>query len=150
MKWGCAKAHTFFASSVCRSFKGQNKKTTDVIRNSSLAICSSQHLSCHSMPLRWYYLYILIFWWKWFLFVRLFNTVLLVRSLSLEVFCNLYMCTKILYCYFSSVLEYICVSSFRKWVCEFSSFTKSAWNYWWWEWLRQSHAYKVSASTWRR
>lgn len=72
-----------------------------------------------------------------------------VGSFTKEIFRNLYMCTKLLYCYFSSVLRYVCFSSFRKWVCEFSSFTKSARNYWWWEWLGQSHAYKVSTSTWR-
>lgn len=64
--------------------------TTDVIRNSSLAICSSQRLSSRSVPLKWYSLYILILWWEWFVFVRLFNTQPLVGSLLSEVLRNKY------------------------------------------------------------
>lgn len=60
------------------------------------------------------------------------------------------MSTKILCCPSPQVLQSIRFSSCRKWVCEFQSFTKSTWYQWWWEWPRQSHAYKVPTSTRRR
>lgn len=60
------------------------------------------------------------------------------------------MSTKILCCPSPQVLQFIRFSSCRKRVCEFQSFTKSTWYQWWWEWPRQSHAYKVPTSTRRR
>lgn len=153
MRWDCAKAHTFLQAQPGGSSKGKIN-TADVIRNSSWAICSSQHLSCHSVPLKWYYLHVSISWLEWSCSSIIqccasCEKFVIGRSTK-EILRNSYMCTKILCCCFSSVLRCICFSSSRKWLCEFSSFAKSTWNYWWWQWLRQSHAYKVSTSAWRR
>lgn len=81
---GLCKTLTFLQAQPGGASKGK-LNTADVIRNSSLAICSSQRLSCHSVPLKWYSLSILILWSEWFVFVQLFNTQPLVGSLLSEI-----------------------------------------------------------------
>lgn len=93
--WGpveLCKTLTFLQAQPGGASKGK-RNTTDVIRNSSLAICSSQRLSCHSVPLKWYSLSILILWSEWFVFVQLFNTQPLVGRLLSEVLGNKYFIT---------------------------------------------------------
>lgn len=97
---GLCKSTRFPASSAWRNLKGKNnkKKTTDVTRKKFFVLCFSQHLSCHSVPLRWYCLYTLILWWKWFLsgYSILFLLEKLLIILTKEMVHNLYMHQKVL------------------------------------------------------